>query len=174
MKKLLYKIPYIFRAHYDWLVDNRLTPHLLLKPSHPEVRLPEHLRREQVLVLNLAPQAIQHLSADQEAVRFSARFQGVSFAILVPWPAALALYARERPEESELLFQAFEKNDNNPENLGEDGIPMPPKHFSKDVMADSLKDFSGNRSGDFQPDSHSETPEEEPPPPKGGHLRRIK
>lgn len=184
MNKLLSPAPYFFRAHYDWLLDNQLTPHLLLNPSQAAVRLPTHLRRGQALVLNLAPRAIQNLQVDQKAIAFSARFQGVPFAVFVPWPAAVALYGQERPQESELFFQTFQNIDNDFDNVHEDGIPMPPKNFLKEGIADSPKDFAEDsrrdsspdspkdHSGEWPADSHQDAAEE--PPPKGSHLRRIK
>lgn len=129
MTTLLSRAPYFFRAHYDWLLDNQLTPHLLLNPTFATVRLPEHLRRGQALVLNLAPRAIQSLLIDQKGISFSARFQGVAFQVLVPWPALVSLYALERPGESDLFFQTLTTDDGailSAEEPPEEPPPPPP------------------------------------------------
>ena len=33
--------PYLIRAMYQWLVDNHMTPYLLVDASHAHVRVPE-------------------------------------------------------------------------------------------------------------------------------------
>jgi stringent starvation protein B len=127
MTELLSRAPYFFRAHYDWLLDNHLTPHLLLNPQSPGTQVPEHLRRGQALVLNLAPRAIQNLLINQTGVHFSARFQGMPFQVMVPWPALVVLYALERPQESELFFQSFMPPTVAVEDPPEEPPPKPPQ-----------------------------------------------
>ena len=47
------------------------------------------------IVLNIAERAVAHLQMDNDDVRFSARFGGVSHAVIVPIDAVVAIYARE-------------------------------------------------------------------------------
>ena len=87
--------PYLLRALYEWIVDNGMTPHLLVDATRPGVRVPAHTVKEGRVVLNVAERAVARLSMDNEAVSFTARFGGVSHPVLVPIPAVLAIYARE-------------------------------------------------------------------------------
>lgn len=87
--------PYLLRALYEWIVDNGMTPHVLVDAGQPGVRVPQHAVKDGKVVLNIAERAVMHLQMDNEAVRFSARFGGVSHPVDVPVAAIVAIYARE-------------------------------------------------------------------------------
>src|SRR5690606_35657156 len=87
--------PYLLRALYEWIVDNGMTPHLLVDATRAGVRVPAHTVKEGRVVLNVAERAGARLSMDNEAVSFTARVGGVSHPVLVPISAVLAIYARE-------------------------------------------------------------------------------
>ena len=38
--------PYLVRAFYDWLLDNDMTPHLLVNAEVPHVQVPSRLRTQ--------------------------------------------------------------------------------------------------------------------------------
>ena len=90
--------PYLVRALVEWINDNQLTPHLQVDASVPGVRVPAFAVREGKVTLNIAPRAVAHLSIDNEAIRFQARFGGVSHAVYVPMAAVEAVYARENAQ----------------------------------------------------------------------------
>jgi len=87
--------PYLLRALYEWISDNGMTPHILVDAALPGVRVPPHTVKEGRVVLNIAERAVAKLELDNEAVRFTARFGGVSHPVSVPVSAVLAIYARE-------------------------------------------------------------------------------
>ena len=87
--------PYLLRALYEWIVDNGMTPHLLVDATRQGVRVPAHTVKEGRVVLNVAERAVVRLAMDNEAVSFTARFGGVSHPVQVPIAAVLAIYARE-------------------------------------------------------------------------------
>ncbi|MGL5758044.1 ClpXP protease specificity-enhancing factor [Plesiomonas sp.] len=87
--------PYLVRAYYEWLLDNDLTPHLVVDAMLPNVRVPMEFVRDGQIVLNIAPRAVGNLELGNDAVRFNARFGGVPQQVDVPLAAVLALYARE-------------------------------------------------------------------------------
>ncbi|OBX11229.1 ClpXP protease specificity-enhancing factor [Gallibacterium genomosp. 3] len=89
------KRPYLLRAYFDWLVDNDLTPYLVVDANYPEVEVPVEYVRDGQIVLNLSPNAVGNLSLGNEKILFSARFQGVIRHIVIPLGAAMAIYARE-------------------------------------------------------------------------------
>jgi stringent starvation protein B len=87
--------PYLLRAVYEWISDNGLTPYLLVDARQPGVRVPAHAVKDGQVVLNVAMRAVAELEMGNEAVRFSARFNGVSQQVHVPVLAVLAIYAQE-------------------------------------------------------------------------------
>jgi len=87
--------PYLLRALYEWIADNGMTPHVLVDALQPGVQVPPHTVKEGRVVLNIADRAVARLELDNESVRFTARFGGVSHAVVVPVSAVLAIYARE-------------------------------------------------------------------------------
>lgn len=87
--------PYLLRALYEWIADNGMTPHVLVDATHAGVRVPPHTVKDGKVVLNIADRAVAKLELDNESVRFTARFGGVSQPVVVPVGAVLAIYARE-------------------------------------------------------------------------------
>lgn len=90
--------PYLIRAMYDWVVDNGLTPYLLVAADAQGVSVPPGYAREGRLTLNVNPSAVRNLDLGNELISFSARFGGRAFNVSVPPGAVLALYASENGE----------------------------------------------------------------------------
>lgn len=87
--------PYLLRAIYEWLLDNNLTPHLVVAADMPGVEVPSsHIENGQ-LVLNISPDACRGLLLGDEELTFSARFGGTPRQIRLPVDAVMAIYARE-------------------------------------------------------------------------------
>ncbi len=87
--------PYLIRALYDWLVDNELTPYLLVDAERESVEVPSRYVEEGRIVLNVSPTAVRDLVLGNELIAFEARFGGNAFAISLPPDAVLGVYARE-------------------------------------------------------------------------------
>ena len=87
--------PYLIRALHEWIVDNGLTPHIVVKADFPGNKVPERYAQDGRLVLNIAPAAVRGLELSNEAVHFSARFSGTPMQVVIPTGAVLAIYARE-------------------------------------------------------------------------------
>ena len=87
--------PYLIRALYEWIIDNGLTPHLVVDAEHPSAAVPRAFVDDGRIVLNVAPQAVQALQLGNDAIRFSARFGGSPFAVELSPQAVLGVYARE-------------------------------------------------------------------------------
>ena len=49
--------PYLIRALYEWLVDNNLTPHLLVETEADAVIVPTQFIEDGKIVLNIGPTA---------------------------------------------------------------------------------------------------------------------
>ena len=87
--------PYLLRAFYEWIVDNNLTPYLVVDAMLPGVKVPQQHVQNGQIVLNINPSAVGNLLLGNDAVTFNARFGGSPFALYIPQRAVLAIYARE-------------------------------------------------------------------------------
>jgi stringent starvation protein B len=144
--------PYILRALYEWIADNGMTPHVLVDARAPGVRVPAHTVKDGQVVLNVAERAVARLEMDNDALRFSARFGGVSQSVVVPIAAVIAIYARETGQ----------------------GMALPP-----DIQAEAGSEEAGEMdaapSALPEPSVDPSDPSPQPDPPKrGGHLRIVK
>lgn len=148
--------PYLLRALYEWIADNDMTPHLLVDATRSGVRVPAHTVQDGKVVLNIAARAVAHLDMDNDAVAFTARFGGVSHAVIVPIDAVLAIYARETGQ----------------------GMTLPDDGSAQAAGADApasgdAAPHDGGAPGDGAPDDTP--PAGNPPPKRGGpHLRIVK
>jgi len=88
--------PYLLRALNEWIIDNGMTPQILIDADVPGVEVPAAaLGGDSKVVLNISPSAVRDLLLDNDYVSFVARFSGVSHGVLVPVGAIKAIYARE-------------------------------------------------------------------------------
>ncbi len=107
--------PYLIRALYEWIVDNHLTPHLLVNATLPEVDVPPQYVKEGRIVLNIGPSAIEELLIANQAITFSARFNEGVYELYVPTIAVLAIYASENGRG--MFFSEEEEETPPPEKL---------------------------------------------------------
>ncbi len=107
--------PYLIRALYEWLLDNELTPHLLVNAEYKGVFVPQEFVEGGQIVMNLNPSAIRSLDLGNDLITFNARFGGVPQDVIVPPVAVLGIYARENgvgmlfPDEEYLEEEEPEK-----------------------------------------------------------------
>ena len=87
--------PYLVRAMYQWIVDNGLTPHLLVDASSDTVEVPRQYMEDGKIVLNIGPMAVEALTLGNEDISFNARFNGEPMSVRVPVQYVLAIYTRE-------------------------------------------------------------------------------
>lgn len=109
--------PYLIRAIYDWIVDNSLTPYLLVDAEGDGVVIPRQYVNDGKIVLNLRPQAVQGLALGNQTIEFNARFSGHPMQVHIPVRSVLAIYAQENGKG--MIF----------EEEGEDETP-PPRNTS--------------------------------------------
>ncbi len=87
--------PYLVRALYEWIVDNRCTPYILVDATKPGVQVPQNFVKDGRIVLNVAPGATASLLIADHELTCNARFGGVPMQLQVPMGALLGIYARE-------------------------------------------------------------------------------
>jgi stringent starvation protein B len=103
--------PYLLRAIYEWIVDNDLTPYLLVNAGLPDVLVPMEYVNNGKIMLNISPHAVQDLDMAGDQLSFSARFNGKATYVSLPMSAALAIYAKENGRG--MVFS--EEQDSSPE-----------------------------------------------------------
>ena len=95
MERLKSLKPYLFTAYYDWLIDNKITPHLLVDAKMPGVSVPVEYVKDGRIILSLLPSAIADYQCLSKGISFKARFKGKSEDIYIPFHAMEQLIALE-------------------------------------------------------------------------------
>lgn len=148
--------PYMLRAFYDWLVDNDLTPHLVVDATMPGVRVPVEFIQDGQIILNIAPRAVGNLELGNDAITFHARFSGRPHSVIVPVYAVQAIYARENGTGT--MFEPEEAYTN----------------IEEETMEEEQSPSFTTVSDDAQvADSESGDSESEAPRPKGKPSLRV-
>jgi len=162
MSQLSPRRPYLLRAFYEWLLDNQLTPHLVVDVTLPGVHVPMEYARDGQIVLNIAPRAVGNLELANDEVRFNARFGGVPRQVSVPLAAVLAVYARENGAGT--MFEPEAAYDEDIVSQNDDG--------ESDVENETVMSVI---DGD-KPDHQDDNDPDDDPPPRGGRpaLRVVK
>ena len=113
--------PYLIRALYDWILDNGLTPYILVDVADERVVVPTQYVENGRIVLNVNPSAVQNLQLGNELIELDARFSGQPMHVVVPVMSVIAIYARENGKG--MVFTE--------EDGGGDDTPPPEKEESK-------------------------------------------
>jgi len=120
--------PYMLRAFYEWIVDNDLTPYLVVDAYVEGTSVPQEHVKDGQIVLNVSPGSCSNLKMGNEHITFDARFGGVPRKLVVPCNAALAIYARENGAGT--VF-AVEDDPSVDASVDEVSTPSPSKSKSK-------------------------------------------
>lgn len=127
------KQSYFFRGMYEWILDNGLTPHIVVNTHFPEVNVPPKYIENNQITLNLAPSAVTGFAMNNEALEFKASFGGRLLHLYIPIGSITAVYALENshcllfgPEEiTKGMIVNMQENPENPSP--ERTVAKPPK-----------------------------------------------
>jgi stringent starvation protein B len=97
--------PYLVRAIYEWCVAEQFTPYLLVKIDQNTLA-PRAFIKDGKILLNLSPESIKDLLIGDEAITFTARFNGAPENLYLPISAVEGIYAKENGEG--LFFEVKE------------------------------------------------------------------
>lgn len=117
--------PYLIRAFYDWIVDNHLTPYILVNSAYPGVQVPEEHIRHDRIVLNISPTATRGLLLENDRIVFTARFSGQTEQIFLSPSAVLEIYAKENGRG---IAFALEEDDETPPPASPEADTNAPKN----------------------------------------------
>lgn len=134
--------PYILRALYEWILDNQLTPYVLMNAEHRDVIVPTNFVSDGKIVLNITPGIVTNLEINNEVISFDARFGGVLQHIYAPISAVLAIYSKENGRgmvfsEEEYTLSNCELSDM------DDGFE---EDFQEEYYADNSEDLESDKN----------------------------
>lgn len=105
--------PYLLRAFFEWILDNDLTPYLVISADMSDVLVPRAYVEEGRIILNITPDSIRNLVMANDHLEFYAKFGGVEQQVYAPMYAIQAIYAKENGRG--MVFQEEE------DEWGDDG-----------------------------------------------------
>jgi stringent starvation protein B len=118
----------MIRALYEWCVDNGYTPHVLVAVD-ADTLVPEGFVKNGEIVLNINYSATKDLLIGNDAITFSARFNGVSSNLYIPMNAVRAIFARENGQgvsfDVEPAQPGRSQHEHPAENGSDGGDPSP-------------------------------------------------
>ena len=121
--------PYLLRALHEWILDNGMTPYVVIDADMPNVNVPERYVEDGKIVLNLSKTAALNMKIENEVMRFTTSFSGVSCIVSAPVTAVLAIYSKENgrgmifPDDEDEL----DDDEGGDDGGGDDEPPTPPK-----------------------------------------------
>lgn len=83
--------PHLFKAYYNWCVENGGNTYLLVLSHYPGVNLPPQVKRSEFTKLCIRPEAIVNYNEDEFGISFSTRFSGVHTPVYIPYGAMQAI-----------------------------------------------------------------------------------
>lgn len=102
--------PYLIRAIYEWCCDGGQSPYIAVMVDE-NTRVPMEYVKDGEIVLNISPDATRNLKIDNDVIRFSARFGGVSQEVSVPVGAVKGIFAKETGQGLAFQIAAPEETD---------------------------------------------------------------
>lgn len=94
--KISSRVPYLLQPLLEWLLDNDMTPYLIVNTLIPEVSFPTGFAQpDGRIIFNISPNAVRNLTIEKDYVLFDSRFSGSPFEVYVPMGAVLALVSKE-------------------------------------------------------------------------------
>lgn len=87
--------PYLVRAIREWILDNGMTPQVVVDASVEGVEVPRQHVRDGTIVLNISESAVRNLMLGNVTIEFDARFGGAPFHVRLPVQSVLAVVSRE-------------------------------------------------------------------------------
>jgi stringent starvation protein B len=168
--------PYLLRAFYQWLVENELTPHVVVDATLPGVRVPVEFIENGQIILNIIPRAVANLQISNDAITFNARFGGRPHSVIVPIYSVQAIYARENgagtmfedEEAYATLIEQCHEEEQSP------AVPLRSlKTVSSEESDSSTEAAEGATASVSRTDEDGLSDDDEPPPTKGKPSLRV-
>jgi stringent starvation protein B len=112
--------PYVVKASYDWILDNDMTPQVIVNTGFDGVDVPPAFRGApgdvaHKILLNISPTATSGLLFDMKGklISFYSNFSGSIYPVKFPFAAIESIHSRESGEGN--LFKMDYTKTNGPE-----------------------------------------------------------
>lgn len=109
---------HLIDAGINWIIENGLTPHILVDAEYPTAQLPWDFVEDGKIILNISVKSCGDFFMDNDALSFKASFAGKRQQVYIPIGAIKIVYARENgmgiplPEYPEYLKPSVEDDTN--------------------------------------------------------------
>ncbi len=86
--------PYLVEAFYKWSLEQNLTPLIEVSEDYYNA-LPEHVKRQQTVILNVHPDATHDLKFIKQQIEFEAIFSGDNFRVKITYESIQKIFVKE-------------------------------------------------------------------------------
>lgn len=87
---------YLVDATYQWIIDHKFTPYLLVDTEYDGIHVPEqYIDEDGKILFDISPNAIENYAIDDEKLTFDATFSGEFFQVVIPIESILEIFAQE-------------------------------------------------------------------------------
>lgn len=86
--------PYLIEAFYNWSLANNLTPLIEISEDYYNL-LPEHVKRQSTVILNIHPDATYDLIFSKQNIEFEAVFSGENFRVKITYESIQKIFIKE-------------------------------------------------------------------------------
>lgn len=86
--------PYLIRALYEWIMDNKDTPHILVNTNYPGVEVPPGIAEDGEVVLNISGGAVRRLALSNDSITFEGSFSKQIHDVYIPIRSVVCMYAK--------------------------------------------------------------------------------
>lgn len=83
--------PHLFKAYYNWCMENAGNTYIIVLSHFPGVNLPPHVKKSEFTRLCIRPEALVNYNEDEYGVSFSTRFNGIHTPVYIPYGAIQAI-----------------------------------------------------------------------------------
>lgn len=109
---------YLIKAIYEWCLDNQLTPYLAANVDKHTI-LPQELKTNEQIVLNISFNAVKELEINKNYVTFTTNFSGIAYDVIIPTANVLAIFAKENGQGMQ-----FEQEEHHSETPSTGGLKL--------------------------------------------------
>lgn len=95
---------HIIMALLNWMVENNLTPYIVVNADYPNIKVPQAYVKYGQIILNISANATTRFELHPAYLTFQASFNTQLQTIRVPLRAIEAMYAKENGEGMNLGF----------------------------------------------------------------------
>ncbi len=138
--------PYLIRALYEWILDNKFTPYISLDATVPGVKVPQQYVEDGRIVFNLSPTAIRELVMGNRLISFLGAFANTVHPIEVPIRAIFTIYAKETNQGMEFHLEEEQEDEDEAGAVSDKFTPQSSLSKASSKPAEAQKESAKKRA----------------------------